>query len=1019
MSMFLIVFLLFGALAFYGMSLDLMPNIDIPYVTVQTVYAGAGPKEIETQITKKIEDEISTISKIEKITSYSMEGLSFVIIEFKLDKDVDVANQEVKDKVDAIINDLPDDADLPVIEKINLQEFPIIDVVLSGDMPIVDLWEIADKKIKDRFSQIPGVARADITGGQEREIQVLLNDRTVFQNNISLQQLSAILASQNLDMPGGYFQKSEMEYTVRLKGELQSTDELAEIEIPTSFGYKRLKDIAEIKDAGAEVRERSSYFNNIDKINNDNVILLSLVKNSEGNTVQIAKSIYEVLPAIEATLPAGCKLDVVTDKSTFIRSTVNDTISNIILGIILTGLVLLIFLHDIRSTIIVALAMPMSILSAFMFMDYLDFTKNIMTLMGLSTSVGILVSNAVVVLENIFRHKEAGMNRKDAAAKGTSEIVVAVIASTATNIAVFLPIASMEGLIGQFFVQFAMTVTIATLFSLLISFTLTPMMAGLILPDKTQKQGRLSKWIEKKMKNLENGYTSLLHYIMHTRKRSFYILLASLMLFVITMMFSGRVGFEFAPMLDEGDIAIEVELPVGYNLDQSAVTMEQIENILKQESSVKHILTTYGKLTDLDQGTNLAKMQIKLIDVDKRALTTDETANKFIVELQNISNARIRVSAVSSMEMSGQAPITFYLKGLDNDELNKYKDIIVDKIKDIPGLVNLNTSSRSGKPEISIIPDRKKIADAGLNVYDIAIQLRGAFTALVSTQYKEGGEEYDLRVMLDDVSLDTPEEVANITVFSNGNKYTLSQLAKIDFTDGYSRILHVDKYKSIEFTASSASGVPLGNVTSEIDLRLADIMFEPGYSVDWGGSAKRMNDTVREMLLALIIAIVLTYMLLAAILENLRQPLLVLGTFPLAMIGVIGSMVLTGSTMNLVSMMSIIMLLGIVVNNAILILDHANMLMREKNMSIHNALLESCPLKLRPILMSSLAIILGMLPMALGMGDAAAEMRQPMGIVTIGGLVVSTVMTLVIIPAIYNMSSKARKAYTESQEGSN
>ena len=1012
MSMFLIVFVLFGGLAFMSMSLDLLPNVDIPYVSIQTVYAGAGPKEIETQITKRIEDAVSSISKIDQMTSFSMEGISFVMIKFEMDKDGDIANQEVKDKVDAIISDLPLDAELPTIEKINIQEFPIIDIVLSGDIPVTELWDIADKQLKDRFSQIAGVARADISGGQEREIRIVLDDRAVFQNNISLEQLTQIIGAENLDLPGGHFEKRSQEYTVRMTAEFESVEELAELEVPMAGGYKPLKDIAEIKDAGADVRERTSYFNNIAKISNPDAVLISIVKTSEGNTVDIAKSVANLLPELQKTLPSGCNLNVVTDKSTYIEATVEDTITNILLGILLTGLVLLVFLHDFRSTIIVALAMPLSILAAFTPMGMMNFSKNIMSLMALSTSVGILVSNSVIVLENIFRHKQAGKNNKEAAAIGTHEVVVAVLASTATNIAVFLPVANMSGILGRFFATFALTITFATIFSLLVSFTLTPMLASLILPENGNNKKRNKKSIGDKFeelnKKIELSYRGMLEKVLRNRKRSGLLVFVSVAILILSFMVSGNIGFEFVPLMDEGDIQIKAELPIGYNLDSTASVLQIVEDRLKQNPSVKSILTQLGKISDTDQGTNMALVKVKLVDVTERELSTEQTADLFIQELSDIPNIMLRIVAVSSMERGGEAPVTFYLKGQDIDQLEVYKDKILSRIKDVPGLINLNTSSRSGKPEISIIPNRRKIADAGLTVYEIAMQLRGALTGFVATQYRDAGEEYDIRVMIDDESMDTPEEVANLTITSKGKNYTLSQLTDIRFDQGVSKILRVNKYKAIEFSGASAAGVPLGEVTVEINRRMAEIEMLPGYEVSWSGTAKMMNEAMVDMLKALILAIVLTYMLLAAILENLRQPLLVLGTFPLALIGVIGAMLLTGATMNIMSMMAIVMLLGIVVNTAILILDYVNMLVRNKGMSVRKALLESCQAKLRPIIMAAVGIILGMLPMAMGLGSAGREFRQPMGIVTIGGLVVSTILTLFVIPALYNLMAKSK-----------
>lgn len=1011
MSMFLIVFLLFGTLGFLAMSLDLMPTVDIPYITIQTIYPGSGPKEVETQITKKVEDAVSSISMIDEMTSYSMEGISYVVIKFEMGKDADIANQEVKDKIDKILNNLPEDAELPIIEKLNLNEHPVIELVLTGNLSSRDLWEIADKQLKDRFTQIEGVARADISGGQQREIQVILNDRAIFENKLSFSQLSQIIAANNITLPGGNFQKQSQEYTVRMTGEFDRLKQLSDTEIPTINGAKKLGDLGRVVDTGEEVRQRTSFFNNVDKFGNNDVVLISLVKNSEGNTVEIADAVKEAIPEIDDLLPPGCKIEMVIDKSILIRSTIQDTLTNIILGVILTGLVLLVFLHDIRSTIIVALAMPMSILSAYMLMNFAGFTQNIMSLMGLSTAVGVLVSNSVVVIENIFKHKREGKDNKTAASVGTSQVVVAVLASTATNIAVFLPVANMSSIIGQFFSEFALTVTFATIFSLLISFTLTPMLSSLILKESNGKdkgKKKLSAYIEAQLDKMEAGYKNFLKKLLTGKKLSWLVIAVSTGLLVVTFMFAGKVGFDFMPLMDEGDIKIEVELPVGYNLDQTADVLNNIETRLKQNEDVKTLLTTIGKISNTDQGTNMALLNIKLVDASLRTITTEQTAELFIRELSDIPNARLRIEATSSVGGGGgQAPILFYLQGQDEKVLEKYKLEIQDRIADVPGLVNLNTSSRSGKPEISITPDREKLAEAGLNVYDIAMQLRGALTGLVASQYKDQGEEYDIRVMAEDDAFDTPEELAKLTISSGSNNYTLAQLAKIEFSDGFSKILHIDKYKTIQFGASTAPGYGLGDVMNVMNLRLDEIELPSGYKISWGGEAKLLNETAVDMAFTLFLALILTYMLLAAILESLAQPLLVLGTFPLAIIGVIWAMIIANMDLNIVSMMAIVMLLGIVVNNAILILDYFNEL-RKEGMTITEALIEAAPAKLRPILMSTIAIILGMLPMAMGLGDAGREMRQPMGVVAIGGLVVSTILTLVVIPSIYNLFSKSK-----------
>lgn len=1009
MSMVLLVFVVFGILGYFTLSLDMMPDVEIGYVTIRTIYPGTGPREIETQVSKKIEDAVATISKIDWMRSYSMDSVSIVILAFEIGKDPDIAVREAKDKIDAIINDLPEDADAPIVEKIDIRAESVLDILLTGKQNLTELYELADKQLKDRFSQVEGVGQVNLVGGQEREIRVELDNRVVFENAISLAQLSQILKIQNMDMPGGQFQQQSQEYSVRLKGQLDNLDTMKKMEVPTAFGTKKLEDIANIRDASKDVRERTVYFDNIKKFKENNVVLMSIVKSVEGNTVDMVRGIRERIPEIQKDLPSGCKLSIVNDQSVFIESSVDDTLSNIYLGILLTGLVLFFFLHDLRSTIIVAVAMPFSIVSTFMLLQISGFNLNIMTLMGLSTSVGILVANSVVILENIFRHKELGLDRKESAMKGTSEIAVAVLASTLTNIVVFLPIASMSSLIGQFFKQFALTVTYATVFSLLVSFTLTPMMASLVLPERDTKKHPIGQKLENMFHGWEVWYQKLLRVLLANKMRSFLVLAAAVVLFFLSFISASRVGFEFMPALDEGEIGMDIELPQGYNLEETAKFVNTIEERIRKTPEVKHILTKLGFLNELDTGANLARIVVKLVDRDKRDISNDEAANRFIKELADIPNARISVAAIS-MEHGGgsNAPIQFHLMGQDVDRLENIKNQIVAKIKVTPGLVNLTTSSRAGKPEITLTPDRDKLADVGLTVYDLAMTLRGAVEGIESTRYKEAGEEYDIRVVMKKDSVDTPEKVGNIVVVSPKGVFRLSQLARVNFSEGYSKILHNDKYKAIEFTGYTAPGYVLGDVVNVIREKMSDVELPAGYKVQWGGNVKMMEEAIKDMSRTFLIAVLLTYMLLAAMLESLTQPLMIMGTVPMALMGVFVAMDLTGSTMNIISMLAIVMLVGIVVNNAILILDYTNIL-RKEGRGVKEALIEACPTKLKPIIMSTVAIILGMVPMALGMGASGREFRQPMGIVSIGGLIASTVLTLVVMPSIYYLTTRQKE----------
>jgi HAE1 family hydrophobic/amphiphilic exporter-1 len=1010
-TMLIFVFVIFGALAYFDLSLNMMPDIKLPFVTIQTIYPGAGPAEVELQVTKQIEDAVSTISGINYIESYSMDNVSFVLMNFQLGKDVDIANAEVKDKVDAILNNLPANALRPIVGKFDFGSQPVVSMVLSGTQPALDLFEYADKVLKDRLSQIEGVAQVDVSGGQEREIQIVLDERTVFSNNISLPQLSQLLSMHNVDLPSGSFRVGNLELSVKTKGEINDIQTLRDIEVPTTFGMVKLSQIAEVVDVGSEVRERTTFIDARNKIKHENVISINLIKSADGNAVNISKALMKQFDSINSALPHGMELTIINDGSVFIESSVSDTLTNIYLGIMLTALILLFFLHDIRSTLIVAITMPLSIISTFIGLQIAGFSLNMMSLLGLSTSVGVLVTNSIIVIENIFRHKEMGLGKKEAADKGTSEIVVAVIAATLTNIVVFLPIGAMGGMVGQFFTEFALTVVIATMFSLLIAFTITPMLASIILPERV-KPNKLSSKLNSFIKSVEAGYHGMLTAMMRKKSRSSMVLICVVVLFIFSLWVFTKIGFEFTPNLDEGDISITVELPIGYNLTETAATLNEIEEILTRYNEIRFLMTNLGVLGRMDRGLNLATITIKLVDPSVRNYSTEQVGDRMIRDLSRIPNAKIKVSA-SSGGMGGGDPISLYLIGNDDAKLLEISDRLLDQMKDIPGIINLDTSTRSGRPEITIEPKRDQLALTGNNVMELALAVRAAIEGMVSTQFKDGGNEYDIKVTMVEESYNSPEKLNNLTIVTSRGKFQLAQLADVYFSEGVNKIIHRDKAKAINITAAPAIGVPLGNVTGEIDRIISEIELPDGFSTRWSGSTEMMEESIFEMGKAAILAILLLYMLLAAILESFRQPFLILSTVPLALIGVFFIQYISGLTMNIISMMAIIMLTGIVVTNAILILDFANQLIREKGLTVREALLEACPIKLKPIVMTNLAIILGMLPMAMGIGSAGREFRQSMGIVSIGGLIMATILSLYVIPALYFVTTKNRKKISE------
>ncbi len=1010
MSMILVVFLLFGFIGYNNLPLTLMPKFNLPVVTVQTVYAGSGPLEVESQITKKIEDEVAALSLIEKITSYSMENVSIVMLQFDFGKDENVALREVKDKIDQILNDLPDGADQPIVQKVDISETPIMNIVMDADLPATELYTLADNKVKDRLSQVKGVGKVDVIGGEEREIRVELDKRVVYENSLSLSQLAGIIGAANLDMPGGNLKEAGQEYSVRLMGEIPTLEALRNLNVSTSTGTKKLWQLADVKDSIKEVRQRVTYTNNQTKQRNANSVLLTVVKNPLGNTVETVDAITKILPEIEQELGNGISLNVVSEQGTYVKDTAGDAFGNIYQGIILTSLILLLFLHDLRSTMIVAISMPMSIIPTFMVMNLLGISLNSVSLMGLSTASGVLVANSVVVLENIFRRRSLGEDRKQAAALGTAEVTTAVIASTLTNIIVFLPIGTMPGLAGLMLKDLALTVTIATLFSIIASFTVTPMLAALILPDAIGEKKRFGVAFDRFFKSFENAYRKLLDIILASKKQSKMVIVVTILLFIGSMLLFAKVPFDFVPSQDAGNLKIVAELPLGYDLTETARLLQRIEDRTKKHQEVVSLLTTLGKESDLNQGVNLASLGVKLVDKEDRKLSDKEIAALLTKELSDLPNVKIKVSAVSGFTSSGSsAPVDFYLRGQNIDKLEKYADLLLAKLKTIPGLMNIDTSTRPGKPEITIYPDRTRMTEAGVTMQELAVLIRASLEGVEVTKYKESGNEYDIRVVLNKESIPSYEELQNLPVYTKKGTLPISHFAELKFTGGYNKIMHTDKFTTIEFTADTLPGYALGDITKVVNQAIEELNLPSGYQLKWAGFADMMYETLGNMAFALTLAIILTFMLLAATVENFSQPLLILATVPLCMIGVAIALVTTGTTLSIMAMFSVVMLVGMVVNNAILILDYTNQL-RGQGMDLHSALLEACPAKLMAIIMSNLAAILGMLPMAMAIGGAGAEMRQPLGIVTIGGIVSSTVLTLVVIPAVENLIGQNRGA---------
>jgi len=1028
--MVILAFAVIGLYSLTDLGIDMFPEIEFPFVSVMTLYPGAGPEEIETLITKPIEEEVGSINGVKNITSISQEGISFVFVEFQMNVSVDIAGIDVKEKVDAIRYQLPSDIEPPAVSKFDINAIAIMNLAVSSPRPLEEVFKTTEDVIKPELAKIQGLANIGLVGGKKREIHIEADKNALAARGLSLSNIIMAVQTENLNIPGGRITEGRKEYSIRLNGEFDNIQSIRQLKLQVHNGAPiRLSDVAKVYDDFEEQRELARF-------NNRSSVGLDLIKRSDANTVQVADEVKNTLDRLRSTLPDDYSIDLARDRSISIKDSVADVTSNIILGVLLTALVLMLFLQSWQGTVVAAVSMPLSIVSSFTLLRFMGFTLNMMSLMGLAISVGILVANSIVVLENIERYKSLGRTIKDAASFGTSEIAIAVAASTLTNVVVFTPIAFMSGIVGQFFRQFGLTVAFATLFSLLISFTLVPMMSSLrirtglyvifagvtlyltytslgaivtviiiaalllfyLMEKLGYKQKAVAKW-DRFYNDLVLSYRNTLAWTISHRKTVIFTITA---LFLLALSLTGFLGSEFLPGSDLGSFAISLELPSGATLEETDRALRTIEDIAGKEPEVKTIYTALGKSESGDwsisSGVNLGVLVIQLVDKDQRTASTDDVITRLRAKLVDIPAAKLILAPIQFMGGGSEGDLQIEVSGPDMNELAALSNQVADIVKQSPGLVDVTSSFRLGKPELNLIPRRHEIEDTGLNVAAVAMSLRNMIEGEVAGKLREGGDEFDIRVRLSQRDRNSIRRVGDYLIPTMNGPVTIARLAKMEFTEGPASISRKNKQRLITISANLA-GTSLGQAQSAIETKLKDLEIKPGYKVFFGGMSEHMGEAFLELLKAFFLATILTYMLMAAIMESYKNPFIILMTLPLGLIGVILSLLITNQTLSILSLMAVVMLVGIVVNNGILLIDYISVL-RSEGKGLREAILQACPVRLRPIIMTNLATILGMLPLALGFG-AGGEMRAPMAIVSIGGLITSTIFTLYLIPILY------------------
>jgi len=991
-----------GIYSYNQMGVDLLPRMDWPIVTVVTVYPGAGPKEVETDISKPIEDGLSSLNNIDNIRSYSRENVSVVVVQFGFSTDLNTAVNDVQRNVDMVRSNLPKEADAPKIQKADLNSFPILRISAEGSMEPTALYQFIKDNVQPALEQVPGVATINLVGGKQREIRVEVDNSRLRAYDISLMQVAQALGNDNLDFPAGTITADTREFTVRLSGKFQSLDQLRNMVITsTSQGVVHLSDVADIKDT---YKKEDRTFSRIDGIS---AIGLIIQKTSDANSVQTSSGVQKELANLERVYSNhDLKFTVAQDITEFTRNSITEVRRDLGLAILMVAITLFLFLHSVRNSFIVLLSIPTSLISTFVFMYAMGFTINLVSTMGLALVIGILVDDSIVVLENIHRHLERGEDKKSAAINGRSEIGFAAIAITLVDVVVFLPIAMVGGLVGKIFREFGLTIVVSTLISLFVSFTLTPMLASkwsrLTRYDQGKFIGRFVVWFENLQKRLDAGYRRLLDWGLKRRKTVLLISGAALVLSFLPIPLH-LIGTEFMTQADRGEFALIVEMPVGTPLEKTDETISLIENQLKKDPNIEKYFSTVGmseQMFSRSTTPNLGQIQIKLVPAWKRKVSTEQEMTRVKNVANGFPGVNGRASVIGMWGTANYSPLEVEIQGENLSEVVTASQKISDLMSKTDGVTDVKSTWENARPELQVVVDREKAASFGLTLGDVAAVLQTAIQGDVITKYSDNGTDYDVRLQLAEEDRNRASDIGNLTLMTRtGRQVYLSQIADVISGSGPIEIDRKDRERLVTLLGNLTGSRSLGDATRDIKSGIASLNLPSGIKVFFGGDNENMSDMFTDMVLALGMAILFVYMIMVSLFESYAHPFTIMFSLPVALVGGLLALFLTGQTLNTFSMIGVIMSMGLVTKNAILLVDYTNTL-RSRGYKMVDAILEAGPTRLRPIIMTTATMVFGMLPLALGLG-AGADLRQSMAIIVIGALISSTLLTLILVPVMY------------------
>lgn len=994
---------IFGLISYSFLNYELLPKFTPGVVSISTVYPGASPSEVENTVTKKIEEAVSSMEKVKKLDALSFESLSIVIITLTDDADVDYALNDAQRKINAIIGDMPESMKTPSLNKFSFDDLPIVTLSATSNLDDAAFYDLMEKRIQPTVSRINGVARVTLLGGQEREIQVNVDASKLEAYNLSILQVQQAVLASNLDFPTGSVKSENQNILVRLAGKYRTVEELRNLVViqTQDGGQVRLRDIADVQDAQKDADK-------IARVNHKSSIAVQVLKQSDANAVEISQRTQKLIKEIEEEYKdVGLKLEIANDSSVYTLDSANAVVFDLVLAVILVAAIMLLFLHSLRNALIVMIAIPVSLIATFVGMFFFGFSLNLMSLLALSLVVGILVDDAIVVIENIYRHMEMGKNRVRASIDGTREIGFTVVSITSVIVVVFLPIALSTGIVANILREFSLTIVIAVLLSLLTSFTIVPLLTSrfgkLEHIDGRNFFQKVIIAFENVLKRFNAWIGGLLKWSL--RHKAITIVGITILLFSsFGLVVGGFIGFEFVPQGDRGEFLVQVELPKGSSIEETNQMIMKAENLLSSKPEVVSQITTVGQATDGMGGAMATvykgEITVKLTDKSEREDASAIFAAKLKKELdRELVGAKVKTAPVSILGAAETAPLEMIVIGPDVDVVHDYADKVADALRGIPGASEVKLSAEKGNPEITIDIDRDKMSALGLSLQTVGATLQTSFNGNTDGKFRQGEYEYDINIRFDNFNRQSIEDVKNSTFINNmGELIRLSQFADVTEKSGPSQLERRDKSASVK-VQSQTVGRPVSAVAADLEKAMEKLEKPLGVTYVWSGELENQQDGFGSLGIALIVSVLLVYFIMVALYDSFVHPLVVLFSIPLAIIGAFLALALTNNNLNIFTMLGLIMLIGLVAKNAIILVDFTNHL-RKEGKSTHEALILANQVRLRPILMTTIAMAIGMLPIAIASG-AGAEWKNGLAWVIIGGLISSLFLTLIVVPVVY------------------